>query len=794
MKSGGKQTDMVPMALSMATIKQKVADTWSLWFGPSKPIAAVLTPQMAEDSGARGRAWDFPTGVNMRYVPRSEGDSRISFADLRGLAESYDLVRGVIEATKDELETLEFVIRPKDQTIHPDDDPRCKVITDFLMFPDKIMTWKQWLRVLLEELFVIDAPVIYPRMTKGGELYSLEIIAGDTIKIVVDETGRRPLPPSPAYQQIIKGVPATEYTANELIYHARNLRASRLYGLSPVEQVIITVNIAIRRQLHQLNYYSEGTVPDAIMGCPKEWNPDQIHAFQDYWDSLLTDNLAERRKVRFVPDGVTFHETKTAGLKDDYDEWLARIICFFFNQPPTPFIKQMNRSTSENSAEQAKEQGSKVVAKWLEDLMTNRIIRTFFKAPDLEFAYKIEEDIDPLIQAQVDQIYLQEYVISPNEVRERKGLEGPAPTKPLLPMQGQPTVTGDSTDDDTGGMGSGGGNTLQSGKKGSGGASGKNTAQSVTDSTGKAADTKSQKSAMGGNAKGGGKGAQVNKIDTSEVTRAKKKTVIHIDRDRDEIKTIRSEIEDTVDDFFDGEAPLIAKEINEGLSAGEKIDAILERLDFSRWSNLIAPMTDKLKDAFNDGGDAGFFQISIAPGKEMTDLVNQQAVNYAESRAAELVGMKNIGTKENPNWVTNPNSEWAITDSTRDMIRSTVTDAEQEGWSNQRLATALRESEGFDQDRAMMIARTETAFADSKGNMAAYRASGVVTGKEWIVANEGDEKVCDECEINGDDGAIGLDELFSSGDDCPPAHPDCRCSCSPRVMDKEETDVGDEEE
>ena len=45
--------------------------------------------------------------------------------------------------------------------------------------------------------------------------------------------------------------------------------------------------------------------------------------------------------------------------------------------------------------------------------------------------------------------------------------------------------------------------------------------------------------------------------------------------------------------------------------------------------------------------------------------------------------------------------------------------------------------------------------------------------KEWTTAE--DDLVSEDCEANGDQGPIGIDEAFDSGDDAPPAHPQCRC-------------------
>jgi hypothetical protein len=62
--------------------------------------------------------------------------------------------------------------------------------------------------MLLEEMLVIDAAALYPRYNRGGSLYALDIIDGATIKPLIGEDGRSPEPPDPAYQQILKGIPA----------------------------------------------------------------------------------------------------------------------------------------------------------------------------------------------------------------------------------------------------------------------------------------------------------------------------------------------------------------------------------------------------------------------------------------------------------------------------------------------------------------------------------------------------------------------------------------------------------
>jgi len=230
-------------------------------------------------------------------------------------------------------------------------------------------------------------------------------------------------PPYPAYQQILKGLPAVDYKADELYYLPRNVRSHRVYGYSPVEQVVMTVNIALRRQMHQLQYYTEGNVPEALIGVPETWTPDQIGQFQAYWDALLEGDSAQRRHARFVPATISksFVQTKEAGLKDDYDEWLARIVCFAFSISPQALVKAMNRATAETAHDQALQEGLLPLMRWVKELV-DRALREGFGWGDLEFAWQEANEVDPLTQAKIAQVYLAAGVLTAAEVRASLGL------------------------------------------------------------------------------------------------------------------------------------------------------------------------------------------------------------------------------------------------------------------------------------------------------------------------------------------------------------------------------------
>jgi hypothetical protein len=176
------------------------------WFGPAK------APSPQAPKSVAGRAFDFPVGYNLRSRPR-QAQEGISFADLRALADHYDLLRLVIETRKDQLAKIPWAIQPKNPAQKK--DRQCRALEAFFAFPDKEHRWDEWLRMLIEDLLVIDAPTLYPRKTKDGALFALEAVDGATIKRVLDEKGRTPKAPDVAYQQILKGVAATNYTQDE---------------------------------------------------------------------------------------------------------------------------------------------------------------------------------------------------------------------------------------------------------------------------------------------------------------------------------------------------------------------------------------------------------------------------------------------------------------------------------------------------------------------------------------------------------------------------------------------------
>ena len=193
--------------------------------------------------------------------------------------------------------------------------------------------------------------------------------------------------------------------------------------MSPVEQIALTVNIALRRDVATLDYYCSGSSPDAFATLPKEWTGDQIRSFQDYFDAQMSGNMARRRMLKFMPADFRLIEARQPPLKDQYDEWLARVICYAFSVPATPFVAQVNRATSETMRLQATQEGLVPLKSWIKSAL-DLVIQVCMNEPDLEFVWVGDDAIDPLQQAQTLNILVTAGIKTREEARAELGLGG----------------------------------------------------------------------------------------------------------------------------------------------------------------------------------------------------------------------------------------------------------------------------------------------------------------------------------------------------------------------------------
>jgi hypothetical protein len=330
---------------------------------------------------------------------------------------------------------------------------------DFWTVPDRIngLNFGDWLSMVLEEVLVLDALAIYPHPDMKGDLHSLEVLDGSTIKPLLDDRGMRPQNPFPAYQQMLYGFPrgeflATsddpardgEYGSDELIYAVRNRRTHTPYGYGAVERSLPLADIYLRRQQWLRAEFTDGVTPDLMFLANEVFgsNPDLLRAWENVFNDDMSGQTEQRKRMRIIPDGLT--PVDLTGHSEKFsptvDEYLIKGISGHFGVMPTEIGYTPNSGLGGQGQQAGEAESGSVIGmqplwNWLEDLISD-ISYKFLGCPrELVFQFDGGRKSETLADAQRRDTELKGAQRSINEARAELGLpmiDSPEADSPML--------------------------------------------------------------------------------------------------------------------------------------------------------------------------------------------------------------------------------------------------------------------------------------------------------------------------------------------------------------------------
>lgn len=380
-------------------------------------------PPASETPGFDPLRFQFPWGANLTYTPRTGYGT--PFSTLRGLASVSPEIFMCVQTRKDQMASLDFDFSARDKKAKgPDVERKVNQARAFFAKPDRVTPFKTWIQTGVDDVLTIDALSIYKRRTRGGDLYGYELIDGSTIKVLVDNRGFTPLAPNKAYRQILYGAPSTDWTADELLYLPKNVRTWSPYGMSPTEAVLLIVTAAINRNVHDLSYFSEGNIPNALIGVPDTWTPKDINAFREYWDIVLRGDPKERAGLKFVTSTMakSVHEFQRFDPSTSWQLWLLKVICACFGVTPSEvgFTDDVNKATSKTQGDVNQRRGVKPMANYWKGIFDS-MLATDLGLPDIETTWSGGEGDDALSKARIEDLQVRNGTKSVDEIRAANG-------------------------------------------------------------------------------------------------------------------------------------------------------------------------------------------------------------------------------------------------------------------------------------------------------------------------------------------------------------------------------------
>lgn len=432
-------------------------------FGPGLAlIPAAIDPTRRDTGRPEPRFTEYQVSSNLPGVT----DRLVPWKVLRDAAAAGGIPRRCIQIRKDEITTLEWTITiSKDAVAKAEADspgssradveaglrkrlgPEIARCTAFWERPDpgQDEEWPDWIGKLLEEHLVLDAVAIYPRRTYGGDLHSLEIISGDTIKPLRDYRGGKPLPPNPAYQQNLWGFPRGEYVADvddegrilnayapdTLIYKRRNVRTETLYGHSAVEQCLEDLDVWLRRRAWIRAEFTDGTVPAGLLRNTgaNSWTPQQVLEYETALNDAWSGQTLERHRMRILPPGFELESTPDVAerYKPEYDLFLLKQLAAHFSTT----IAELNFTETggigssgyhEGQADIKERIATMPTYRWIQGLITGISRRHLGMPAELEFKILGLEDEDEAAADEVAGNRVKSGRMTYNEDRDRLGL------------------------------------------------------------------------------------------------------------------------------------------------------------------------------------------------------------------------------------------------------------------------------------------------------------------------------------------------------------------------------------
>ena len=597
------------------------------------------------------------------------------------------------------------------------------------------------------------------------------------------------------------GARPTPFGTREIIYMMRNPRPDSIYGRSCMETLAETIQLLVYGIDNSLDYYKNHSIPKGVITAEGA-DAEMCRQISEKLKETLQvkDEVGNYRrlfykipvigtKLDFVKTGLSNAEMEVLA----HQQWFSKIIwaCFGITPSELGFTEDSNRATEFGQNRVFKRKAIRPLLKLIEYYINTQLISEFKNGvvlikqdtdgekkeevisgiDDVKFQFSVEDIDEDLQKHQLYELQIRTGIKTKNEIREELGLEpienGDGqnefsffnnPQNPFAPKNDE------ETEDKP--------NPFE---------------KKPTEAETTGADEKKAE-ALGG--------PKHNPLDfPSDKVRAG--TLI--------------EMEHTDD-------PNIAQQIaldhlSEDINYYEKLKKMESKAILASYPMVLKPgeemakyILKPIRAVMSEWEKEIKKQLDIAipgtPTIHQIKAINKDTIlRLKEIIKADLLGnvvkdgirnvyylaLDKIAAKYNQNWVPNQKAvEFMashaldnikdMTDYLKSLLRGTLERGLMAGDGPYKLKERITDAFDIAEDRAEMIARTETINAENAGAYEGYQQTGMKGKIEWIARI--DERTCEHCKaLNGKTVEIG--DKFKEDDwqgFRPTRHPNCRCS------------------
>lgn len=427
--------------------------------GAWRRVAGVSAENSTMQIEKRRRTSALPSIFNS-YGPLTEAMPKPTPYNLRRFSET-PIARRAINCIKDRIAGMRWRIQPRQgyslEAI-PDGAQRVRLLTDNFDAPNPDDSFRTFAEQVLEDIIVggfgaievqlrpewEQADLLGPAST-GGSPVSTQAVSTQHVSTHAVATRVTPLvlwpvdgasirmnlewdgsPTSQRYLQVNDRSGANSQIKlddDELIYIRLNPRTHTPFGLGRLEVAFETINAFMGAHRYASRLASNSVVQYALW--LQDLTPEHHERLIRWWqDEIEGTGKVPILSAESKPEVLRFGGGTDADLRLQWQEFLLRVVADAFDLPPfyLGVERDVNRSTAEELNELAFRQAIVPTARLLAEALTRDAIAKKLGWNDLEFVFADVDATDPLEEVQIQQILLQNGVLTVNEVRRMRGL------------------------------------------------------------------------------------------------------------------------------------------------------------------------------------------------------------------------------------------------------------------------------------------------------------------------------------------------------------------------------------
>ena len=393
--------------------------------GAWRRMAGVSSGSSLVQIEKRRRTSALPSIFNS-YGPLTEAMPKPTPYNLRRFSET-PIARRAINCIKDRIAGMRWRVQPRQgyalEAI-PDGAQRVRLLTDNFQSPNPDDSFRSLAEQVLEDIIVGGYGAIEVQDT-GDTARPLVFwpVDGASIRMNLGWDGS---PHSQRYMQVNDQSGANSQIKlddDELIYIRLNPRTHTPFGLGRLEVAFETINAFMGAHRYASRLASNSVVQYALW--LQDLTPEHHERLIRWWqDEIEGTGKVPILSAESKPEVLRFGGGTDADLRLQWQEFLLRVVADAFDLPPfyLGVERDVNRSTAEEYNDLAFRQAIVPTARLLAESLTRDAIAKKLGWNDLEFVFADVDTTDPLEEVQIQQILLQNGVLTVNEVRRMRGL------------------------------------------------------------------------------------------------------------------------------------------------------------------------------------------------------------------------------------------------------------------------------------------------------------------------------------------------------------------------------------